>query len=176
MWAGREYLVHADYLVNQVSVTSLVVEGGDRLGYLTFFQVLDSQVVLRLQLVYLKIGRTCVGVCHLAAVGTRGRILGEEAGGRLEGDRAVQDRRADAVQAVEGLVLVGLRVAGLDQDVAGVEHIALRLQDLDDMEAVGGLHDLGDIARLESHRRVGEGRPEDGLGGSNRSPSMHRTK
>ena len=48
--------------------------------------------------------------------------------------------------------------------MAGVEHVALLLQQFDQVEAVGGLDDLRDDPRLEGHGRIAEGRPENRTG------------
>ena len=44
--------------------------------------------------------------------------------------------------------------------MTGIEHVTLLLQDLDDMETVRSLHDLGHHARLERHGCIREYRPE----------------
>ena len=52
---GRNDLVHLDYLVDQVSVSSFIVERFNRLRDLTFLEISDRRIVLRLELVDLEV-------------------------------------------------------------------------------------------------------------------------
>ena len=160
---GRDNLINADNLVDGVAVAALVVEGFDRLGDFAFGEVLDGGVILRLELVDLKIGAAGLRVGHLAAVGLGRGILRVETRCERERKSADIDLVPEGIQLMEGCLTVGVGVLRTDEDVAGVEHIALFLKHFDDMESVRGLYDLGDDAGLQGHGSVGERRPEDRL-------------
>ena len=51
----RYYLVNLQNLVYGISVSALVVKRLERLRNLTYFKRLDGSIILRLELVYLKL-------------------------------------------------------------------------------------------------------------------------
>ena len=79
----RDDPVHTDNLVVGLSDheildlvrTAVIVGRLDGLGYLSLFQILDSLVILGLQLVDLEIRRTGIWIGHLSAVCLGGSVL-----------------------------------------------------------------------------------------------------
>ena len=97
----RNNLVDADNLVNGIAVAALIVLGLHRLRNLTLLQVLDSRIVLRLQLVNLEIRRTGIRVSHLTAVGLRLRVLRIELRSKLERHSVILNFRLQRIESSE---------------------------------------------------------------------------
>ena len=120
-----------------------------RLGNFTLLQILDSGIILRLELVYFEIRRTGVRVCHLSSVSLGLGILGIETRSHLEGHGTVLDFSLQRIQCLEGLLSVLVSVRRLDENMACIEHIALFLENFNDMESVRSLHNLRNDARFQ---------------------------
>ena len=135
----RNYLVDPHNLVDKVAVASLVVPRSDRFGNLPFIKSIDGAVILRLYLVLFEIRRTCVRIRHLSSVSSRGRVLRIETGSHLKADVAVLNLCTETVEGLECLCLVFFGVFRLEKDVPCIEHVALFLQNFDEMETVRSL-------------------------------------
>ena len=138
----RENLVEADDLVNCVSSPALVVKGFQRLGNLSLLQVLHRRIILRFELVNLKICRTCVRVSHLPSVCPGGRILGIESRNQFKRHIVFKDLRPEAVKGVKSLVPVINGIFRLEKNMPGIEHIPFLFENLDDVESVRSLDNL----------------------------------
>ena len=160
---GRQYPVHLYDLVDCIPIPALVVKRLYRFGNLAFFKVLDSSVILRLELVYLVIGRPGIRIGHLASVGPCGRVFRIESGGHLERHGTVCHLCLQTVKYMECLFLVIYRVFRLQENMTGIEHVPFLFEHFDNMESVRGLHNLGNHSRLERHGGIRECRPENGL-------------
>ena len=159
----RDNLLEIDNLVDRIAVAAFVVERFERFGNIPFLHIADDGVVGRLQLVLLKIRGAAVRIGQQAAGNSRRTILRIGFRSVRERDGILDDQGADAIETVESLDPVLGRVGRLDQDVTRIEHVAFASNQLDDVKAVGRLHDLRNLSYLEGHRRIGEGGPEDGL-------------
>ena len=117
---GRNDLVHADYLIHSITATPFIVKRFHRLGDLSFLQILDGSIVLRLQLVDLKIRGTGIRVSHLTAIGTSLIVLRIELRRKLESDSLVLDFSLERVERLERLLPVGIRIDRLHENMAGI--------------------------------------------------------